>query len=80
MKIFLKLWQKDLGRPIRRSSVNPRRIGQILGRANFQKAYLRVVYPELKAQYSGADLPSNEGEYFTKEELRMAFKAFTEIQ
>ena len=74
MKILLKYWKEKIGKPVVKFSNNPRKIGQILGRINFVKAYLRVLYPELKKEYP--IMPFNDGLYFDKEELQKAFRAF----
>ncbi len=77
MKILLKLWGKGSEQPIIRHSANPRRMAQLLGRASWQKAYLKVAYPQLKDQYTGG-MPDNEGFYFNEQDLKRAFRAFTE--
>lgn len=78
MKILLKFWQKGKNQPITRHGANPRVLTQKLASANFEKAYLKVSYGRGLNVFGKMTEFLNEGEYFTKQDLKLAFRAFCE--
>lgn len=78
MNILLNYWEKEGGALKYRRATNPRRMGRLIALLSFQKAELKVNYPELKEEYG--EVPTNEGTYYTKKDLHRAFRAFTEKQ
>ena len=76
MNIYIEFYNQKGERVKTLRSHNTRSLGQKLASVNFYKAKLTVRYPELKKEYGV--VPSNLGEYFNKEDLLLAFRAFTE--
>ena len=78
MKILLKFWTKGKREPKIRHGTNPRVLAQRIASANFQKAFLKVVYGKDIDVDGNLVQFDNEGYYDNKKDLRQAFRAFTE--
>lgn len=75
MKILMQFFDKNDRLLTYRYGTNTRVLAQKLASLNWQKARIKVSYPELKEEYG--EVPVNEGYYYNKKDLQRAFRAFT---
>lgn len=78
MNILLKFWQKGKDGATLRQSSDPQEMHRVLGRAEFEKAYLKVTYGKMVNVWGDTVDVYNHGRYTSKRKARKALKAFVQ--